>query len=372
MKKVKFGIIGTGGMGRSHLSSMVTLDSVDIVALCDVNRESVESLAAEHSCRAYTDYRDLLEAGDCEAVLVATPHYQHADIGIACLDAGLHVIVEKPICVDKAEAERLIAAHRDPKQLFSSVFNLRSMPTFRKIKQLITDGELGQISRINWIVTDWFRTEFYYRSAEWRATWAGEGGGLLVNQCPHQLDMLYWLFGMPSRVRGFCHFGKWHDIEVEDDVTAYMEYANGATGVFIGSTGEFPGTNRLEISAEMGKVVLENNKLTFGRLESSVREYCRDAEEVWGRPEARNVDIPCEEGGNGSFEILKNFIDAILNGTGLIAPAKEGVYSVELANAILQSSVTDATVELPLDGRAFKETLNKLAANSTRRRPGSD
>jgi predicted dehydrogenase len=282
------------------------------------------------------------------------------------LAAGLHVLVEKPISVHKADCERLIAAHRNERQVFAAMFNQRTDPAYRRIRALVGDGELGEIRRLNWIITDWFRTAAYYASGGWRATWAGEGGGVLLNQCPHNLDLLQWMFGLPVRVRAFCHFGRYHDIEVEDDVTAYLEFANGATGVFIASTGEAPGTSRLEVAAEGGRVVYERDELRFARNAVPMSEFSRTAPQAFARPECADCVVPLSDHGGQHNEILQNFADAILDGQPLIAPAREGIRSVELANAMLMSTWLDRTVELPLDGARYARLLRHHA----RRSPG--
>jgi predicted dehydrogenase len=244
------------------------------------------------------------------------------------------------------------------------MFQLRTEPKYRKISQLIGSGGLGELVRVNWIITDWFRTEAYFASGGWRATRKGEGGGVLLNQCPHNLDLLIWLCGRPTRVRGFCQLGRYHDIEVEDNVTAYLEFPNGATGVFITSTGEAPGSNRLEICGDMGKVILENNRIGFTRNEVSMTSFSRTSKAGFARPDVWNVEIPIPSGGGTHLEITQNFVDAILDGARLMCPAAEGLYSVELANAILYSSLQGQTVELPLDGLAYEQCLNRLIAES--------
>jgi predicted dehydrogenase len=274
------------------------------------------------------------------------------------------VLVEKPISVHKADCERLIAAHQDRRQVFAAMFQMRTEPKYRKLHQLLTSEELGELVRVNWIITDWYRTEAYYSSGGWRATWKGEGGGVLLNQCPHNLDLLIWLCGKPSKVRGFCQLGRYHSIEVEDNVTAYLEWSNGATGVFITSTGEAPGTNRLEICGEMGRLILENNKITFARNEVSMLQFSRTSKGGFSKPDLWNIEIPFESGGGQHVEIVQNFVNAILDGAPLLCPAAEGLHSVELANAILYSSLTGKTVELPLDGVAYEQRLRKLISES--------
>ena len=246
------------------------------------------------------------------------------------------------------------------------MFNQRTDPQYQRIRRLVQDGELGELRRVSWIVTNWFRSQAYYNSGGWRATWRGEGGGVLLNQCPHNLDLLQWICGMPVRVRGFCALGKRHQIEVEDEVTAYMEYADGATGVFITSTGEAPGANRLEICGDRGRLVLENNELRFTRNEMSADAFLNTSKELFASPPVWHVTFP-HAGGNGTQHngILRNFTEVILDDAPLLAPAVEGIHSVELANAMLYSSMTGETVELPFDGAAYEVRLKELIADST-------
>src|SRR5580658_10688356 len=260
MKPVRLGIIGMGNIG-SHHADYLLAGKIKRCELTAVSDAFVDKLAKyqERGLKVFSNGEDLIRSGEVDAVIIATPHYQHTSLGIAALHAGLHVMVEKPISAHKADAERLIAIRqKHPRQVFAAMFQMRTESRYAKIKKLITDGELGQIVRFSWIITEWFRTEAYYASGGWRATWKGEGGGVLINQCLHQLDMLQWLLGMPARVRSFVQLGRFHNIEVEDNVTAYMEFPNQATGIFVSNTGEAPGTNRLEIVGEMGKLLLEN------------------------------------------------------------------------------------------------------------------
>jgi predicted dehydrogenase len=244
------------------------------------------------------------------------------------------------------------------------MFQLRAEPRYLKIRKLIQGGDLGEIMRMSWIMTDWFRTEAYYASGGWRATWKGEGGGVLLNQCLHNLDAMQWLLGMPARVRAFCQLGRFHQIEVEDNVSAYLEYPNGATGTFVSSTGEAPGTNRFEIAGTRGRVLLEADKLSFMRNESDMLEFSRTARLGFAKPDVWNVSIPFENAPNAHAVLMQNFVNAILDGEPLIAPGEEGIHSVELANVMLYSSLMEKTVELPLDSAAYEEKLNQLIARS--------
>ena len=369
MKKVRLGIAGVGIMGSAHARSVMGggIARCELAGVCDREPSALERLGG--SAKRFADCQEMIRSGEVDAILIATPHYDHTPIGIAALRQGLHVLVEKPISVHKADAERLIAAHTNPKQVFAAMFNQRTDPHYRKIRRLITDGELGDLVRVSWIITTWFRSEAYYAGGAWRATWAGEGGGVLLNQCPHQLDLLQWLCGMPRRVTGFCSLGKRHAIEVEDEVTAFLEYANGATGVFVTSTGELPGTNRLEICGVRGKVVVEEDRIAFVRNEVPSDVYSRTTKESFKKPDVWDVRIPVEGHGGQHKEVLQNFVDAILDGVPLIAPAREGLHSVELGNAMLFSSLLGKPVELPMDAKAYERRLKALARGSRYRKP---
>jgi predicted dehydrogenase len=366
MKKTRIGIVGIGNMGRAHAAQILDgkIPRMELAAVCDMNSEK---LALYPLLAKFSNSESMIRSGAIDAILVATPHYSHTTIGIDALKNGLHVLVEKPISVHKADCQRLIAAHRNKKQVFAAMFNQRTDPFYIKVRDLVRSGELGEIRRINWIITTWFRTEVYYASSGWRATWAGEGGGVLLNQCPHNLDLFQWMFGMPKRVRSYCNFGRYHDIEVEDDVTAYFEYPNGATGIFITSTGESPGTNRLEVTAERGRLVYENDRIEFTRNETPATEFSRTTPHGFASPAVWDVKIPVQGHGGQHNEILQNFADAILDGKPLIAPAAEGIHSVELANAILFSTFQDKTIEFPISAPAYEKKLQTLIAASKKR-----
>jgi predicted dehydrogenase len=353
-------------MGSAHARTILdgAVPRCELAALCDSNPAK---LGLFPSVPGFTSADEMMASGMIDAVLVATPHYFHTLQGIAALKAGLHVMVEKPISVHKADAERLIAAYqpkRGKKQVFAAMFNQRTDPYYQKIRELIRSGELGEVRRVNWTITNWFRTHAYYASGGWRATWGGEGGGVLLNQCPHNIDLFQWMFGMPQRVTAFCKFGRYHEIEVEDDVTAYFEYANGTTATFITSTGEAPGTNRLEIAAERGRLVYENDTLSWRRNVLPMGEFSRTTDQSFARPEAWDVSIPCSGHGGQHVEILNNFVAAILDGAQLIAPAPEGIHSVELANAMLFSTWTGKPVELPLKAKAYERRLKQAIQSS--------
>ena len=251
------------------------------------------------------------------------------------------------------------------KGLFTMMYNQRTNPLYIKMHELVAGGELGEIRRVNWIITNWFRTQFYYDSGSWRATWKGEGGGVLMNQCPHQLDLLQWICGMmPSKVRAFCHFGKWHDIETEDDVTAYLEFPNGATGAFVTTTADSPGTNRFEVLCSRGKVVCEKDELQVYRLNEDLQEFLMSANAGFAQPKYTEETI--KQGGNNPQHvgILNNFANAVLGTEPLYVDGREGLKCVELIDSMLLSSWTDKTVSLPIDDDEYYGELKKRIDSS--------
>ncbi|MDD3279068.1 MAG: Gfo/Idh/MocA family oxidoreductase [Lachnospiraceae bacterium] len=368
MNKVRIGIIGIGNMGSAHAASLGdgNVPELELVAVADL-RESRRQWAKENlptGTQIFLSGDELIESGCCDAVLIAVPHYDHPRLAIKSFQKGLHVMCEKPAGVYTRQVKEMNEAADQADVVFGMMFNQRTNQLYRKMYEMIHSGTYGAIKRVNWIITDWYRTQAYYNSGGWRATWDGEGGGVLTNQCPHNLDLLQWICGMPVKVRAFCHVGKWHDIEVEDDVTAYMEFENGSTGVFVTSTGDAPGSNRLEITLEMGKLVCENDTLRFFQLDHNEREYCFGTTEGFQQPTGHWVE-PELDGENPQHNgVLRAFAACILRGEPLVADGKEGIRGLELSNACYLSSWLDETVSLPIDEDLYLEELNKRRAAS--------
>jgi predicted dehydrogenase len=365
MNALRTGIIGIGNIGSFHAKTVAQANRMELAAVCDIIPQRADAAAIRYNARAFYSHTDLLKSGTCDAVVIATPHYSHTQIGIDALSAGMHVLVEKPLSVHKADCEKLIAAYRDASRVFAIMYNQRTDPYYRRIRDCVSQGTLGRLKRINWIVTNWFRTDVYYQSSSWRATWRGEGGGLLLNQCMHQLDLLQWLCGMPRTVRGFCDFGKYHDIEVEDEVTAVLDYDNDASGVFVSSSGEFPGTNRLEITGDQGSLLLEDNRLNVAITGMSAKTFSCSTDTCFTIPDIETYEYSFTHHGGQHEEILDNFVRAVRGETELIAPAREGINAVELANAILYSALQEATVSLPLNSMKYKQCLETLIQQSS-------
>ena len=364
MEQVRYGIIGIGNMGSAHLNTFVEdqIPGAVLTALCDIKESRIAELKETYGDKYayFTDYKELLASGLVDAIVIATPHYLHPVIGMEAFDAGIHVLSEKPIGVYTKNIYELMDKAEKTGLAFGIDYNQRTNSYFQKIRELVQGGELGELKRCVWIITDWYRTQAYYNSGGWRATWAGEGGGVLLNQGPHQLDLWQWLFGMPKRIYATCSIGKYHDIEVEDDVTAMAKYPNGATGVFITTTGEYPGTNRLEITGSKGKLVYEKGKLMYTKLEVDEREFTFGSTQGFGSIPTQTVEVEII-GGHGEQHtgICKNFTNHILYGEELLAPGYEGINGLSLSNAMMLSSWTGKWVELPNDGEEFWAALQE-------------
>lgn len=371
MEQVKLGIIGIGNMGSTHVQNILDGKTPEIVlAAAADRREERRAWAGERvpgTVRLFEEGSDLIASGLCDAVLIAVPHYQHPVLAKEAFARGLHVMCEKPAGVYTKAVREMNAAADQSGTVFGMMFNQRTNCLYRKMHEMVTGGALGALKRVNWIITDWYRTQLYYDSGDWRATWEGEGGGVLLNQCPHQLDLLQWICGLPKTVQAFCHEGKWHDIEVEDDVTAYLEFENGATGVFVTTTGDAPGTNRFEVSGELGKLVCENDTLKFWKLGENEREFCRTARGGFDKPSCEELEVETDGENPQHVGVLNAFAGKILHGTPLVADGREGIRGLTLSNAMHLSSWLKRPVEIPFDEDLFLAELDRRRETSRKK-----
>ena len=366
--KINLGIIGIGNMGTGHIRNIMDgkVPDVELFAIADIDpvRREWASSSLPPSVQVCETADALMALPGLDAVLIAVPHYGHAPLTVKALDRGLHVLSEKPAAVTTAQARTMIAAADRTGLVFAVMFNQRTNSLFKRMKEIMSSGEIGPMKRCSWIITNWYRSQSYFDSGSWRATWAGEGGGVLLNQCPHNLDLWQWICGMPERVVAFCHEGKWHDIEVEDDVTAYVEYPNGATGTFITSTADTPGTNRFEVLCDGGKLVMEHDALTLYRLKIPERLFNATYKGGFGEPEF-TVEPQETDGSNPQHSgVLNAFARAILYGEPLVADGREGIFGLTLSNAMHLSSWLHQPIELPLDEVLFEAELEKKRAGS--------
>ena len=366
-EKVRVGIIGIGNMGMSHINNFEKgmMPEVDITCVADIDEKKFARAQEKiPGVVCFNTATELINSGLCDAVLIATPHYDHPPIGIEALRAGLHVMSEKPAGVYTKQVRELIEVAESVEPVYAIMFNQRTNCIYRKVREMVASGEYGEMKRVSWIITDWYRTQAYYNSGGWRATWAGEGGGVMLNQCPHQLDLWQWICGMPSKVKAICHEGKWHDIEVEDDVSIYVEYPNGATGTFITTTGDYPGTNRLEITLDKAKIVCENGEIRMFLLNTLTSEFTKNSEEGFGSIEGEWVTVETDGINDQHVGVMNAFAAHILRGEPLVAEGKEGINGLTISNAAFLSSWLDKTIELPMDEELYYELLKKKIATS--------
>ena len=368
-EKLKFAVIGVGIMGSSHVRDIANSENVTLAAICDLDPQRAKATAEAHGIPAYTDYREMIDKEKLDGVVIATPHYYHTPIAIYAMQHGVNALTEKPEAVHVKDARRMNEAFDQSKQkypdlVFAIMFQNRTHGVYSKLKELIDAGELGKLVRTTWIVTDWFRTQRYYDNGGWRATWSGEGGGVLLNQCPHNLDLYQWLVGMPNKVTGFAAIGKYHNIEVEDEVTAVFHHENGMVGHFMTTTAESPGTNRLEIIGEKGKVVVENGKILFTRNQTSMFDFLQTSQELFAKVPNETVEVPYNQGGGAHRIVIEAFAQAIRSGTPLVAAGPEGIRGLTLGNSIMLSSWLGKTIDIPFDEDLYEARLQELIRTS--------
>jgi predicted dehydrogenase len=371
-KKVRLGIIGYGNMGVSHTNNIMDgkCPEIELAAIADIKPARLDAVKEKYgdAIALFDDAEKMMDGGLIDAVLVAVPHYDHPKYSIAAMERGIHVMCEKPAGVyAKAVREMNEVADKHPEVVFGMMFNQRTNHVYRKMRELVQSGKYGEIRRTNWLITNWYRTQFYYDSGDWRATWSGEGGGVLLNQCPHQLDLWQWICGMPVKVQSNMRIGQWHDIEVEDDVTTYVEYANGATGVFITTTGDAYGTNRFEVQMDKAKLVVDNDVLTVHEFEQSTDELTKTSDKSFTYMPVKKLEIETDGLNLQHVGVLNAWAGAILRGEELVAKGQEGINGVMLSNAMHLSYFLNKAVELPVDEDLYYEELKKRIATSRRK-----
>ena len=372
MEKIKLGILGVGNIGRDHVKRIAEgkCPEIELCAVCDLKQERLDYARelAGQDVPLFTSAEEMMESGLIDSVLVSVPHYDHPKFAIMAMEKGLHVLIEKPAGVYTKQVLEMNECAKKHDVKFGIMMNQRTNCVYRKMREIVQSGELGEIRRTNWIITDWYRSQAYYDSGDWRATWSGEGGGVLLNQCPHNLDLWQWICGMPKTVYAHLHYGKWHDIEVEDDVSAYVEYENGATGMFITSTGDCPGTNRFEITLDKGKLIAEGNKLMMWKSDIGEREFSATNTDPFGAMKFKVSEVETDGENPQHAGVMNAFASAILHGTPLVAEGVEGIRGLSLSNAMHLSSFTGKTIEIDkLDHELYYKELMKRVATSRRK-----
>lgn len=374
MKKIRLGILGVGNMGTSHSRNVLEgkCPEFELTAIADWNTDRVawykENVSAEVA--TFETCEEMINSGLIDACLIAIPHYDHPKYAMLCMRSGIHVMVEKPAGVYTKQVREMNEEAEKHDVVFGMMFNMRTNHLYKKMHELVNSGKYGRIRRINWLITNWYRPQAYYDSGDWRGTWSGEGGGVLLNQCPHQLDLWQWICGLPKSVHAHMKFGQWHDVEVEDDVTAYMEYENGATGVFITCTGDGCGSNRFEVQMDGAKLVVENDKLTVWEFAVSEPEFTKTNTIPFGKVDTTEFEPETDGENPQHVGVINAWGGAILRGEPLIANGYEGINGLMLSNAMHLSAWLGKEVSLPIDEDLFYEELMKRVATSRRKTTG--
>ena len=371
-EKIRLGIIGIGNMGSGHMRNVVEGNCPDfeVAAVADVNPDRLRWAEefTKGKVATYDDAIAMLDSGKIDACIVSVPHYDHPTYAIECMKRGIHVMVEKPAGVYTKQVRLMNEeADRHPEVVFGMMFNQRTKHVYRKMRELVQSGKYGKLRRVNWIITDWYRPQAYYDSGNWRATWSGEGGGVLLNQCPHQLDLLQWICGMPESVHSHLHMGLWHDIEVEDDVTTYLEYPGGATGVFVTTTGDAHGTNRFEVQMEKARIIVTYDGLSLLEYDVSEPQWSSTNKEPFASMPAQEVKVETDGKNPQHIGVLNAWAGAILRGEPMVADGREGINGLTLSNAMHLSHFLGQKVTLPLDEDLYEAELMKRVATSRRK-----
>lgn len=372
--KVRFGIIGFGAQGSMYAKFITDgmVPSMDLAAIADIDDAKLTQVSELYpDVKLFDSYQAIIESGEVDAIITTVPHYLHPEIATFALSKGIHVLNEKPAGVYTKQVKELNEYAKSVDATYAIMFNQRNNPLYQKLKTILDNKEIGDIRRVNWIITTWWRPQAYYDQSEWRATWGGEGGGVLVNQAPHQLDLIQWLTGVPANVTSRVQYGYQRDIPVEDQVHALFEYDNGATGVFVTSTNEIVGSDRLEIVGDKGKIIVDDSQTAnVYRLNESEADINKNMD-VDGVRRLFTGELPFDElyekeiieeenvWGQQHSGVLENFAQHILNDTPLIADGQEGINGVRLANAIHLSSWTGEKVALEdFDDEKYLSLLN--------------
>ena len=374
MEKIRLGILGLGNMGSSHAKKIFAGECPEIVltAVADIKPEKLDwkNETLDDSVAFFSTAEQMYDSGLVDAILVAVPHYDHPKYAIMAMRKGLHVMVEKPAGVYTKQVLEMNKIADECGVVFALMMNQRTNCVYRKMREIVQSGEMGKIRRTSWIITDWYRPQAYYNSGDWRATWSGEGGGVLLNQCPHNLDLWQWICGMPKKVDAKLHFGKWHDIEVEDDVSVYVEYENGATGTFITTTGDLPGTNRFEITLEKGKLIAYKNSLVMFKCDEDMTEpeFSAKNTEVFGKMHFTETEVETDGENPQHMGVMRAFAANILRGEPLIADGREGINGLTLSNAMHLSSFLGKEIDIEsFDHELYYNELMKRVATSKRK-----
>ncbi len=364
-KPIRYGVVGIGGMGANHAKKLQEnkIENAILTAVADSN---VEYKNKYKNIPFFENIDNFFDNKIIDAAIIATPHKSHIDLAKKALENNINVIIEKPLAITSKKCREFINISQNYKAYFTVMLNQRTNPVYVKIKELIDGNELGKVHRFQWTITNWFRTNYYYKTSNWRAKWKSEGGGVLINQSIHQLDLCQWLFGMPDSVYTDLGLGRFHSIEVEDEVTSIFKYSNGLKGVFITTTGEAPGVNRLEIASDKGLITIQDNNVTWEKIDSST-DFIKNSKTLFDMPKSEKINFNFKVDLDQHVEhqrLIQNFTNFLLGKENLYVNGKDGLDSVELINAMVLSGLEEKKINLPLDENRYEQKLEEMISKS--------
>jgi UDP-N-acetyl-2-amino-2-deoxyglucuronate dehydrogenase len=358
MERVKFGVIGLKGIGMTHIEAIRRCENAELIAVCDIVEELAKNVGEKYGVRWFTDYREMVALKDLDAVCVCTPHFLHHPMTLNALDEGKHVLVEKPMAITVKEADEMIEKAKVKGLKLGVAFTYRTSPILKSAKDMIEKGELGKLLRATLEVAS-YRTQLYYEESPWRKSWKTSGAGVLINQTIHHLDVMYWFLGRPKKVSGFIDT-KLHDIEVEDLASAVVIFENNCHATIQVSLVDSPQFERMVVSGTRGKVILDfGSQLKIGISEPDVETHIRTSKEPWSRPSASWKEVTMQRGG-GHGDIIRDFTEAIKYDREPLVPGKDGIWSLEIVNAIILSNFTGKVVDIPVDRETYEKLMDKL------------
>jgi len=362
MNPVRFGIVGvTGVIGGTHIRAIRQTEGAELAAVTDLNLAAAQRVASEARCELLKNFDWLIKRADIDVVCLCTPHALHAEQAIAALKSRKHVLTEKPMAVTVADADKMIAASEKYDRKLGVVFQYRFRPSVLAARALLQRGQLGQLYRVT-VVHAAFKTQYFYDAAAWRGTWKGGGGGVLINQAPHYLDLLAYLVGMPTRVAAWNRTLT-HRIEVEDTASALMEFPGGAQGFAHFNTVQAPGESRIEIVGDRGTLRIEDNDVRLFQPEIPLRQFAQtDRSHIYAYPRTAEVRVPLASSEATHATVLQDFIDAVRHNRPPACDGQEGRKSLEIGNAMLLSSFSGKPVELPVKRPSIRRLIKRLAS----------
>ena len=363
---IRFGVIGVGVMGGMHADILTNDDDprFSLAAIADIDTAKARKVGAKADVPWFATGEEMIASGLCDAVIVATPHYWHAPLTIRAARTGLHVMCEKPLSSTVGHARAMITECKKRKVKLGVMLHQRARADMTTVKKLIDSGAIGEVFRAQLICSNWFRTQAYYDSGAWRGTWDGEGGGVLINQAPHHLDLYQWIAGMPKKVLGLIST-RCHKIEVEDCANFLLDYEDGKVGYIYTTTAEEPGYEEFMICGDKGTIVIGDEGVKLGKLAMPVSQHIFASGDAGAGGAEQGIEwttVEPEGPSGGHIDVTRGFVEWILTGKKPFdfADGKQALNELELSNAMHLAGYRNKVVALPVDAAEMERLMSSL------------